>query len=40
MNLKMFYDFTQVLIIKKSYSTKDDYFSTHILYTTKIEIKA
>jgi hypothetical protein len=30
----MFYDFLQVLHIKRSYSTKDDYLSKHIQFTT------
>jgi hypothetical protein len=34
MNLNMLFDFMQVLHINKNYSTKDDYFSTHNLFTT------
>jgi hypothetical protein len=34
MNLTRIYDFLHVLHIKMSYSTKDHYFSTHILFTT------
>jgi hypothetical protein len=34
MNLNMLYDFIQVLINKRKHPTKDDYFSTHMLFTT------
>jgi hypothetical protein len=34
MNLSMFSDFMQVLNIKRQYSTKNEYFSKHILFTT------
>jgi hypothetical protein len=34
MNLTRVYDFIQVIHIKRSYSTKYDYFCTHILFTT------
>jgi hypothetical protein len=34
MNLTMVYDFLQVIGIKRSYSTKDDYFSKYIQFTT------
>jgi hypothetical protein len=34
MNLSMFSDFMQVLNIKRQYSTKNEYFSRHILFTT------
>jgi hypothetical protein len=33
MILIMLYDFLQVLLSKMKYPTKDDYFSTHILFT-------
>jgi hypothetical protein len=34
MDLIMFYDFIQVLIIKRKHSTKDGYFPKHIQFTT------
>jgi hypothetical protein len=34
MNLKILFDFIQVLLSKRKHSTKDDYFSTHIKFTT------
>jgi hypothetical protein len=40
MNLTRIYDFIHVLQIKRRLSSKDDYFSTHILFTVKTEIKA
>jgi dihydrofolate reductase len=33
MNLTRLHDFMQVLHIKTSYSTKDDYFPAHIQFT-------
>jgi hypothetical protein len=39
MNLIILFDFIQVLHLKRSYSTKDYYFFTHILFTVKTEIK-
>jgi hypothetical protein len=35
----MFYDFIQVLHIKRSHLTKDDYFSKHNQFTTKMRLK-
>jgi hypothetical protein len=34
MNLKMFFDFIQALIIKQKHSTKNEHFSKHIPFTT------
>jgi hypothetical protein len=34
MNLNMLHDFMQVLNIKRKHYTKDDYFSTHTLFST------
>jgi hypothetical protein len=34
MNLKMLYDCIHVLTSKSKHPIKDDYFSTHILFTT------
>jgi hypothetical protein len=33
-NLTVLFDFIQVLISKREHSTKDEYFSSHILFTT------
>jgi hypothetical protein len=33
MNLKMFFDFIQVLLSKQKHTTKDDYFSKYIIFT-------
>jgi hypothetical protein len=33
MNLKMLFDFIQVLLSKQKHTTKDDYFSKYILFT-------
>jgi hypothetical protein len=33
MNLKMLFDFIQVLLSKQKHPTKDDYFSKYILFT-------
>jgi hypothetical protein len=40
MFLNMISDFMQVLLSKRKHSTKDVYFSKHILFTTEIEIKS
>jgi hypothetical protein len=34
MTLIMLYDFLKVLLSKRKHPTKDDYFSTHMLFTT------
>jgi hypothetical protein len=38
--LNMLYDCTQVLLRKRKHPIKDDYFSTHILFTTIIYLKS
>jgi hypothetical protein len=34
MNLTMLFNFIQVLLSKRKHPTKDDYFYTHMLFTT------
>jgi hypothetical protein len=40
MNLIMLSDFMHVLNIKRKHSTKNEYLSNHILFTTETEIKS
>jgi hypothetical protein len=39
MNIKMLFDFIQVLLSKRKHSTQDIYFSEYILFTTIYQLR-